>query len=214
MKRRIGSQIRREVPKHAPSGRDYQRAFSLNDNMNPGAYESASAAAIMNGPRHGQPPAQPALSSFEAAALAQRGPMGYYPAASQAPAPAVAGIGSAGGNYPYGAPAAASSPNSSGQPMMQQHQRQSPGHSAVPVGAGTSAAMGVPPGMHAQGNLGSGHVSQYKSRTELEAARKEEERINAERAQARYITRHRSRSLPLSRIMYCSRLALACLLLH
>ena len=75
------------------------------------------------------------------------------------------------------------------QQMQQQQQQQQPalGQPAVPMMAAAPPGMGVPPGMHAQGNLGGGVPSQYKSRTELEAARKEEERVSAERAQARFM---------------------------
>ena len=93
LKRRIGSQVRREVPKHAPSGRDYQAAYSLNDNMAPGAVY----AAALNGPRHGdnrvgeapreQPhsygraapsPGPQPTNAFEAAAMAQRAHNGAH----------------------------------------------------------------------------------------------------------------------------------------
>ena len=79
-----------------------------------------------------------------------------------------------------------------GLDWQQQQQMQAPPGQGVPVapmgiGGPGAVSMGVPPGMHAQGNLGSGAASKYKSQTELEAARREEERDNAEKAQARYM---------------------------
>lgn len=249
--------MRREVPKHAPSGRDYQAAYSLNDNMAPGA----AYAAAVNGPRHGDnrvgeapreqpqsydpyggrgaPPGPQPANAFEAAAMAQRGSVSAYQPAAPAPAPVYRG--SAGGNYPYGAPPAELSPfdggvrtqttrrclwslrsilrdclcfqdafgsgpaacaaepmpgldwqqqqqMQQGPPPGQQMQQGPPGQQmpmpAMGIGGPGAVSMGVPPGMHAQGNLGGGAASQYKTQSELEAARREEERSNAEKAQS------------------------------
>ena len=200
MRRRIASQVRREVPKHAAAGRAYNKAFSLNDNM-PQSYNSNSGS-VDRGPRHGLPAAQPMpqplsqMQRIQAQAPPQHGgpQLGAQLVGAQLAATGVSA----------GPPAHTGMDGMPGAPSV-------PGGAGAGAGAGAGVGgIGLPGGMP---TAYSRAQAEHKSRSELVAKRKEvfshqccqltasqshdsavvqEERVNAERAQAQWMEQQRA----------------------